>query len=212
MELGATSTQACIFVGDASNSFFSDASIFGAQTPVPESHSGAVKDDRLAEPTTPLPALRAGPQERTIMPRLRIGEKEIILAKPTVHSLTEEGGHLVNPSVAALLLVNPLGDFLASKSAMCHLNCHTLLGGIALLQHGDWVDCGFADSNRIQYLRQGPAVRFTQLPRPLRCDYTRLPIADHAVRCTGCFALYVELVWAGELHGCCPRCGWTEGA
>ena len=146
------------------------------------------------------------------MPLLHIGEKEIVLATPRVHPLTEAGGHLVDASATALLLVNPLGDFLASKSATCRLNGHTLLGGIELLQNGDWVDCGFAGPDRIQYSRGGPAVHFTQLPRPLRCDYTRLPIADHAVRCTGCFALYGELVWAGELHGCCPRCGWTEGA
>jgi hypothetical protein len=180
-----------------------------APSPVSGSRSGAVNDDRLAEPTTTLPA---GPHERTIMPLLRFGKNEKILATATVHPLTEEDGHLVNASTAALLLVNLLGDFVASKSATCRLNGHTLLGGIALLQDGDWVDCGFADSNRIQYSRQGPAVRFTQLPRALRCDYTRLPIADHAVRCTRCFALYGELVWAGELHGSCPRCGWTEGA
>ena len=181
-------------------------------SPVFESRCGAVKDDRLAEPTTIASALRGGPHERTIMPLLRIDQQEKIFATPTVHSLTAHGGHLANAPAAVFLLVTPLGDFLASKSATCRLNGHTLLGGIALLQDGDWVDCGFADSNRIQYSRQGPAVRFTRLPRPVRCDYTRLPLAADAVRCSGCFALYGEPVWAGELHGCCPRCGWTEGA
>jgi hypothetical protein len=135
-----------------------------------------------------------------------------MLATPKVHPLAEEGGHFGNASAAALFLVNLLGDFLASKSAKCRLNDRTLLGGIELLQDGDWVDCGFAGSDRIQYFRRGPAVHFAQLARPVRCDYTRLRIDDHAVRCTGCFALYGERVWAGELHGCCPRCGWTEGA
>ena len=116
-----------------------------------------------------------------------------------------------------ILLVTPLGDFAVSAvddRAQVRIGSRYPLGAVELVEDGTILTFSRIERSngvtRLEYTRQGPAIEFT-LPSDTEtsCAYSKKPLAGGAVRCGGCFKLYLPEEWQTELVETCPACGWT---
>ncbi len=118
-------------------------------------------------------------------------------------------------------LVTPPGDFVVSQPFAVEAEAHLTIGGrqplgrLEMVQDGQVISAERSDVTRIArflYSRQGRPIAFNLPPTArARCAYSATPLGGLVtIRCTACFKLYAESIWAAELAERCPACGWSE--